>query len=81
MGLIGKFFEGFTKGSGEAVAKAAGKLIDWIPGKKEKIRNDIEKYEGEQEQLKKLPATPANVNRMDYVAGKLRELYGKAKNI
>ena len=57
-----------------------GKIADYIQGRDERRRNEIEKLEKEYEVLRKKDNTPANVRRMDAVFSRLRVLYTQGKN-
>lgn len=58
-----------------------GKIGNWIlPNKEEYRRNKIDSLKKEQNELIKRPATPANVRRLDDIAGELAKLYDAAKN-
>jgi hypothetical protein len=64
-------------GWGEAI----GKIFDWIPGRRETYRNQIENVKREIYVLQsKRPFTDADSDKYVKLASKLRQLEEKAKN-
>lgn len=57
-----------------------GKIFDWIPGRMEHIKNQIDKLEKEQDGLTKQSPSGKNVIRMVRIADELRVLYARLKN-
>ena len=57
-----------------------GKVFDWLPGRMEHLKNQIEKLEREQDALTRQAPSAKNVVRMGRIADELRVLYARLKN-
>lgn len=68
------------KALGGAIGKTIEKVADWVPGKDESIRNQIDKLEREQDELKNKPESGGRDKRLIAIAFQLRILHSKAKN-
>ena len=57
-----------------------GKIFDWLPGRRENYRNQIENIKRQMDEIKKKPYSASNSWKYDRLADKLRTLEQKAKN-
>jgi len=60
--------------------KAGSKILDWIPGRDESIRNNIDKTKREMDEILKKKLTLRTAEHYATLAAKLRALEEKAKN-
>ena len=68
------------KALGGAIGKTIEKIADYIPGANEHLRNQIDKLEREQDELKNKPESGGRDKRLIAIADQLRVLHNKAKN-
>jgi len=67
---------------GGAIGKALGKGIEWLPGKKESLRNRIENTKRKLHEIQtKVPFTDRDSRNYQRLASKLRKLEQQARNL
>lgn len=80
MAWYNDLISGFTTGIGGSIAKVVGKFVDWIPGRDESIRNQINKLERERDDLENKPKGKDFAKRYEYVINKLHVLKERLEN-
>ena len=80
MGWLDSLIGGLAKGAGESIGKALGKATDYIQGRSERRRNDIDTLKRKIDDLEKQPSTSVNVKLMSGYLKRLRELEENAAN-
>ena len=80
MGWLDSLIGGLAKGAGESIGKFLGKGADYIQGRSERRRNDIDTLKRKIDELEKQPSTPVNVKLMAGYLKRLRELEENAAN-
>lgn len=64
----------------DGIGSIFSKVTDWIPGRREHIRNKIAELKKEQDELLKKPSSYDNVRRITTIAIELRKLEEKISN-
>jgi hypothetical protein len=65
---------------GSGVGKVISKLVDYIPGREESLRNNLQKLEKEREQIMSLPSSNRSYVRLRQLLEQIGTIESKLKN-
>lgn len=57
-----------------------GKIFNWLPSKGESVRQQLDRFQKEYNELLQKKATPKNIDRIKYITKRMRDLEKQAIN-